>query len=215
MALTLYLHPLSSYCHKALIAFYENAIAFTPEVVNLGDPASRDRFAKVWPLAKFPVLTDDSRNQTIPESTCIIEYLERHCPGPVRLLPQDEEEAAQVRATDRFYDLHVHYHMQRIVADKLRPENGHDPIGVSESKERLQTALQIAERQLAERQWACGNTFSMADCAAAPGLFFIDKMTPLNNQYPHLDAYLNRLKQRASYARVLKEAEPFMKYFPG
>jgi glutathione S-transferase len=105
--------------------------------------------------------------------------------------------------------------MQRIVADKLRPENGHDPIGVSESKERLQTALQMAETDMATNRWATGEAFSMADCAAAPGLFFIDKMMPLKNQYPHLDAYLNRLKQRASYARVLQEAEPFMKYFPG
>src|SRR3954462_11522519 len=100
MALTLYLHPLSSYCHKVLIALYENAIAFTPEVVNLGDPQARAKFKKVWPLAKFPVLRDDSRNQTIPESTSIIEYLERHYPGPVRLLPRDEEAAAQVRAKD-------------------------------------------------------------------------------------------------------------------
>src|ERR1700753_1151009 len=145
MALTLYLHPLSSYCHKALIALYENAVAFTPEVVTLGDPESRARFAQVWPLAKFPVLMDDSRKQTVPESTCIIEYVERHAPGPVKLLPQEEEAAAAVRAKDRFYDLHVHYHMQRIVADKLRPDDGHDPIGVRESKERLQTALQMSE----------------------------------------------------------------------
>jgi glutathione S-transferase len=215
MALTLYLHPLSSYCHKVLIALYENAVAFTPEVVNLGDPQSRDKFKQVWPLAKFPVLSDDSRQQTIPESTSIIEYLERHCPGPVRLIPQEEEAAAEVRAKDRFYDLHVHYHMQRIVADKLRPEDGHDPIGVSESKGRLQTALQMAEVDLATLRWACGDAFSMADCAAAPALFFIDKMMPLKNQYPHLDAYLNRLKQRPSYARVLMEAEPFLKFFPG
>jgi glutathione S-transferase len=215
MALTLYMHPLSSYCHKVLIALYENAIAFTPELVNLGDPEARARFKKVWPLAKFPVLGDDSRNRTVPESTSIIEYLQRHVPGPVRLLPQDEEGAAAVRAKDRFYDLHVHYHMQRIVADKLRPADGHDPIGVSESKERLQTALQMAEGDLKNQRWACGDSFSLADCAAAPALFFIDKMTPLKNQYSHLDGYLGRLKQRPSYARVLAEAEPFMQYFPG
>ncbi len=215
MALTLYLHPLSSYCHKVLIALYENAIAFAPEVVNLGDPASRDAFKKVWPLAKFPVLTDSSRGQTIPESSCIIEYLERHFPGRINLLPKDEEAAAAVRAKDRFYDLHVHYPMQRIVGDKLRPENGHDPIGVTESRQRLQTALLLAEADMATQSWAAGDFFSMADCAAAPALFFIDKMTPLNSQYPHLDAYLDRLKQRASYARVLEEAQPFMQYFPG
>jgi len=101
MALTLYFHPLASYCHKPLIALYENAIAFTPELVNLGDPAARDNFRKVWPMAKFPVLRDDSRNQVIPESTSIIEYLERHYPGPVRLIPKDDEDlAARVRALD-------------------------------------------------------------------------------------------------------------------
>ena len=215
MALTLYLHPLSSYCHKPLIALYENAIAFTPHVVDLGDPQARDQFKKVWPLAKFPVLRDDSRNQTIPESTSIIEYVGRHFPGPVKLLPDDEEAAAHVRATDRFYDLHVHYHMQRIVGDKLRPADGHDPSGVSESKERLHTALQVAEAEMATRRWACGEMFSMADCAAAPPLFFIDKMMPLKTHFPHLSAYLGRLKQRPSYARVLNEAEPFMHFFPG
>ena len=213
MALTLYLHPLSSYCHKALIALYENAIAFTPEVVNLGDPASRDNFKKVWPMAKFPVLRDDSRNQVIPESTSIIEYLDRHYPGPVKLLPNDDDDlAAQVRATDRFYDLHVHNNMQQIVADKLRPADGHDPIGLKEAKERLAIALGIAEEQMATRKWACGDVFSMADCAAGPPLFFINKMMPLSK---HLKNYLERLTQRPSYARVLREAEPFMQYFPG
>jgi glutathione S-transferase len=213
MALTLYLHPLSSYCHKALIAFYENAIAFTPEVVNLADPASRDNFRKVWPMAKFPVLRDDSRNQVIPESTSIIEYLERHYPGPVTLVPQDDAElAAQVRATDRFYDLHVHNNMQQIVGDKLRPADGHDPIGLKEAKERLGLALGIAEEQMATRKWACGDVFSMADCAAGPPLFFINKMMPLTR---HLKNYLERLTQRPSYARALREAEPFMQYFPG
>ena len=213
MALTLYLHPLSSYCHKALIALYENAIAFTPEVVNLGDPASRDNFKKVWPMAKFPVLRDDSRNQVIPESTSIIEYLDRHYPGPVKLLPNDDDDlAAQVRATDRFYDLHVHNNMQQIVGDKLRPADGHDPIGLKEAKERLAIALGIAEEQMATRKWACGDVFSMADCAAGPPLFFINKMMPLSK---HLKNYLERLTQRPSYARALREAEPFMQYFPG
>jgi len=213
MALTLYLHPLSSYCHKALIALYENAIAFTPEVVNLGDPASRDNFKKVWPMAKFPVLLDDSRNQVIPESTSIIEYLDRHYPGPVKLLPNDDGDlAAQVRATDRFYDLHVHNNMQQIVGDKLRPADGHDPIGLKEAKERLGIALGIAEEQMATRKWACGDVFSMADCAAGPPLFFINKMMPLSK---HLKNYLERLTQRPSYARALREAEPFMQYFPG
>jgi glutathione S-transferase len=216
MALSLYMHPLSSFCHKALIALYENGIAFTPEVVNLGDPLSRENFAKVWPLAKFPVLRDDSRGQTIPESTSIIEYLAQHVPGPVKLLADDDQQrAAQVRATDRFYDLHVHVPMQKIVGDKLRPADGHDPVGVGEAKERLRTALRIAEADMATRRWACGDAFSMADCAAAPPLFFINRMTPLAGEFPHLGAYLERATQRPSYARVLVEAQPYLAMFPG
>jgi glutathione S-transferase len=216
MALTLYMHPLSSFCHKTLIALYENAIAFTPEVVNLGDPVSRDNFAKLWPLAKFPVLRDDGRDQTIPESTTIIEYLTQHVPGPVKLIPDDDpQRAAQIRATDRFYDLHVHDPMQKIVADKLRPADGHDPIGVNHARERLRIALGIAEAEMATRRWACGDLFSMADCAAAPPLFFINKMMPLASEFPHLSAYLERLMKRPSYARVLAEAQPYLAMFPG
>jgi glutathione S-transferase len=215
MALTLYMHPLASFCHKALIALYENATAFTPHVVNLGDPVERDNFKKVWPLAKFPVLRDDARNQTIPESTSIIEYLAQHYPGPVGLIPDDPALAAQVRATERFYDLHVHDPMQKIVGDKLRPADGHDPIGVGEARERMRTALRIAEGEMATRRWAAGDLFSMADCAAAPPLFFINKMTPLSAEFPHMSAYLDRLMKRPSYARVLVEAQPYLAMFPG
>ncbi len=215
MALTLYMHPLSSYCHKVLIALYENAIAFTPEVVNLGDPVARDAFKKVWPPAKFPVLRDDGRDQTIPESTSIIEYLTQHIPGPVRLIPDDPQLAGQVRAADRFYDLHLHVPMQKIVADKLRPADGHDPIGVSEARDQLRTGLRIAEGDMRTRRWACGDLFSMADCSAAPPLFFINKMTPLAEEFPHMSAYLDRLTNRPSYARALVEAQPYLQFFPG
>jgi glutathione S-transferase len=215
MALTLYMHPLSSYCHKALIALYENAIAFTPHVVNLGDPVARDNFRKLWPIGKFPVLIDDARDQTIPESTCIIEYLARHYAGLVELIPDDPELAAQVRSTDRFYDLHLHDPMQKVVGDKLRPADGHDPIGVSEAKERMRTTLRIADREMATRQWAIGELFSMADCAAAAPLFFTNKMMPLAEEFPHASAYLERLMKRPSYARALLEAQPYMSFFPG
>jgi glutathione S-transferase len=215
MALTLYMHPLSSYCHKALIALYENAIAFTPHVVNLGDPAERDNFRKLWPMGKFPVLRDDTRDQAIPESTSIIEYLARHYPGPVELIPEDPELAAQVRAADRFYDLHLHDPLQKIVGDKLRPADGHDPIGVSEAKERMRTALRFADREMATRHWAVGELFSMADCAAAAPLFFINKIMPLAREFPHVSAHLERLMKRPSYARALVEAQPYMHFFPG
>ena len=215
MALTLYMHPLSSFCHKALIALYENAIAFTPQVVNLGDPVARDNFRKVWPIGKFPVLRDAARDQTIPESTSIIEYLAQHYPGPVKLIPDEPQLAAGVRSADRFYDLHVHAPLQKLVGDKLRPADGHDPIGVNEAREQLRTALRIADSEMATRRWAVGELFSMADCAAAPPLFFINKMLPLAGEFPHVSAYLERLMKRPSYARALAEAQPFLALFPG
>lgn len=215
MSLTLYMHPLSSFCHKVLIALYENAIPFTPHTVNLGDPAARDAFRKVWAIGRFPVLRDEARDRTVPESTTIIEYLGLHYPGAVRLIPDDPQLAAQVRAADRFYDLNVHEPMQKVVADKLRPAGGHDPLGVDAARERLRTALGMADREMAARGWAVGEPFSMADCAAAPPLFFINRMMPLAEQFPHLAAYLNRLIERPSYSRVLAEAQPYMAMFPG
>ena len=215
MALTLHMHPLSSYCHKVLIALYESATPFKPYTVDLFDPVAREQFKQLWPIAKFPVLRDAERGRTVPESTTIIEYLERHYPGAVRLIPEDAELAAQVRSTDRFYDLHVHEPMTKVVTDKLRPADGHDPIGVEQAKERIRTALGIAEREMGSRRWAAGDRFSMADCAAGPPLFFINKMMPLAPAFPHMSAYLQRLQQRPSYARVLAEAQPYLHLFPG
>lgn len=215
MALTLYMHPLSSFCHKVLIAFYENAIPFTPHVVNLGDPAAREEFTKLWPIGQFPVLRDAARDRIIPESTVIIEYLARHYPGPVKLIPDEPELAAQTRATDRFYDLHLHEVMQRVVGEKLRPADRKDPVGVQQARERMRTALRIADREMSTKRWANGEQFSMADCAAAPPLFFTNLMTPLASEFPHMSQYLERLMKRPSYARVLAEAEPYLSMFPG
>ena len=215
MSLTLYLHPLSSYCHKVLIALYENSIPFEPRVVNLGDPADREAFKKIWPCVQFPVLQDATRSRTVPESTTIIEYLTLYYRGPVKLVPEDPERALQVRAADRFYDLHLHVPMQKVVGDNLRPADGHDPIGVERAREQMQTALRIADGELAKHRWAAGDEFSMADCAAAPPLFFTNLMRPLANEYPHVSAYLDRMKQRSSYARALAEAQPYLSMFPG
>lgn len=212
MAYKLYMHPLSSYCHKALIALYETATPFEPVVVNLGDPASRADFVKVWPIGKFPVLDDSGR--TVAESTSIIEYLTLKHPGRP-LIPADAEAALVTRATDRFYDLHVHDPMQKVIGDRLRPEGRSDPHGVAHAKGQIDTGLAVAEAQMAKRSWAAGDTFSLADCAAAPPLFYIDMVVaPLAPRFPNLSAYLGRLKARPSYARVLKEAEPFFHWVP-
>ena len=213
--LTLYMHPLSSYCHKVLIALYENAIPFTPHIVNLGDPVARDEFRKVWPIGKFPVLRDEARGRTVPESTVIIEYLGQHYPGPVKLIPADPELAAQVRSIDRFYDLHVHEPMGKVVTDNLRPADRHDPFGVDQAREHMRTALRMTEGEMALKRWAAGEQFSMADCAAAPALFYTNRIMPLAHEFPHVSAYLERLTKRPSYARVLTEAQPYFAMFPG
>ncbi len=212
---TLYLHPLSSFCHKVLIALYENETPFERRIVNLGDPVARDEFKKVWPFAKFPVLHDAARSRTIPESSIIIEYVTIYYPGRVRLIPEDPQQALQVRGADRFYDLQLHAPMQKIVGDKLRPLDGRDAAGVGQAREQMRTALQVAESELAKHRWAAGDEFSMADCAAAPPLFFINLMTPLASEFPCLDSYLERMKQRPAYARVLEEAQPYLSLFPG
>jgi len=215
MSLTLYMHPLSSFCHKVLIALYEKAIPFEPQVVDLGNPAAREEFKQVWPFATFPVLRDLAHMRTIPESTVIIEYLEQRYPGAVKLIPEDPQLALQVRAADRFYDLHVHIPMQKVVGDRLRPADGHDPIGVAQAKEHILTALRLVESDMAARRWAAGDRFSMADCAAAPPLFYISVMMPLSKTFPNVSAYLGRLMEHPSHARTLAEAQPYIANFPG
>ena len=214
MSLTLYMHPLSSYCHKVLIALYENATPFQPRDVNLGDPAEREEFRKVWPIGKFPVLRDEDRNRTVPESTTIIEYLTQHYPGPTQLIPNDAELAAQVRSLDRFYDLYIHDPMQRIVGDRLRPAAQRDPLGVEQARDRMRTALGMVETEMAGKRWALGELFSMADCSAAPALLYANRVMPLAGEFPQASAYLTRLEKRPSYARALVEAQPYFAMFP-
>jgi len=213
MALTLYFHPLSSFCMKVLIALYENGTPFTPHIVDLMDETAAANLKKMWPIGKFPVLRDDARNETIPETSIIIEYLDQHYPGTTRFIPADSALALQTRLQDRFYDLYVQLPMQQIVGDRLRPADKKDPLGVAQAKDRLTNVYEMIERDMASRTWAVGDQFSMADCAAAPALFYGNKVMPLEN-YKNTAAYLERLMQRPSYARALREAEPYFKFFP-
>jgi glutathione S-transferase len=213
MSLTLHFHPLSSFCHKVLIALYENGTPFTPNIVNLMNADERTAFRKLWPIGKFPVLRDDARGQTIAESSIIIEYLDRLYPGQTRFIPPDADAAREVRLRDRFFDLYIHLPMQKIVGDRLRPEGSKDPPGVEEARATMSTALGMVEA-MATRSWATGDAFTMADCAAAPSLFYADKVMPFAATHPLAAAYLDRLKQRPSYARALKEAEPYFQFFP-
>jgi len=193
---------------------YENGTPFAPRLVDLGDAEQRAAFQALWPIGKFPVLQDSERDRMVPESSVIIEYLDQRYPGRTRFIPQDAEEARIVRFGDRFYDLHVHLHMQKIVGDRLRPAGAKDPHGVADARTRMAAALALADKHIAGRTWAMGESFTLADCAAAPALFYADKVAPFAGMYPNLVAYLDRLKQRPSYARTLQEAEPYFKFFP-
>jgi glutathione S-transferase len=214
MSLTLHYHPLASFCWKPLIALYENETPFAPQLVDLGDAASAAAFKTLWPIGKFPVLRDEARDRTIPESSIIIEYLALHYPGPVALIPADPERALEARMRDRFYDLHVHEPMQKIVTDRLRPSGRNDPHGVAAARAQLSAALGVVERRMQANAAALGAFFTLADCAAAPALFYADKVAPLAPSYPHANAYLQRLIERPSFARVLAEAEPYFAMFP-
>jgi glutathione S-transferase len=215
MPLKLYFHPLASYCHKALIALYVNDTAFEPHIVDLGDVGQAAAFKAMWPIGKFPVLRDDDRDRSIPESSIIIEYLDQHRPGRTRFVPADPEKARETRLRDRFFDLYVHEPMQKIVTDKLRPAGQNDGFGVERAKAQLETAYDMIEKDMASMTWAIGDVFTMADCAAAPALFYADKVMPFTATHRHIAAYFNRLKERPSYARVLKEAQPYFAMFPG
>jgi glutathione S-transferase len=214
MTLRLYYHPLSSFCQKVLIALYENGTPFTPQLVDFADGASREAFLKIWPVGKFPVLADEARDWLIPESSIIIEYLDRHYPGKTRFVPEDGDLAGQTRMRDRFFDLYVAQPMQKIVTDRLRPQGGHDAIGVEQAKAQLKTALDMIDGEIGSKTWAMGDAFGMADCAAAPALSYADRVMPFADSHKNAAAYLARLKQRPSFARALSEAEPYLKLFP-
>lgn len=209
--LQLHAHPFSSYCQKVLIAMYENRIPFEWHLLE-GGQAMRE-LAALWPMKRFPVLVDADR--TLFEATCIIEYLGLHYPGPVRLIAEDPKLALETRLMDRFFDNYVATPQQKLVADLLRPEGVRDPHGVSEARRMLDTAYAWLDAVMAERTWAAGETFSLADCAAAPFLFYADWSHPIDAEHAHVRAYRRRLLERPSVVRVVDEARPYRSYFPG
>lgn len=214
MSLELYFHPFAAFCQKVLIAFYENDLAFEPHVVDLGDEASSAAFKKIWPIGRFPVLRDRANARTIPESSMIIEYLARHYPGKTELVPANADLAWETRLRDRFYDLYVAVPMQKIVTDRIRPAGKNDPHGVDEARGLLRTAYTLIDQEMRTRTWATGEAFSMADCAAAPALYYANLVMPLGETHREAAAYLGRLMERRSFARVVEEAKPYRALFP-
>lgn len=218
MSLVLYCHPLASYCWKVLLALYENETPFDSVTVDLSNEKQRAELTGLWPVAKFPLLRDAARDQLVPESTIIIEYLAQHYPGRTALFPSDPALALETRLYDRLFDTYVHGPMQTIVLDKLRPAEQSDALGVAAARAQLEVAYDLIERRLAAQStagWMVGSDFTLADCAAAPALHYANRVAPLGLERSRTAAYLARLEARPSFARVLREAEPYFKMFPG
>jgi glutathione S-transferase len=205
----LYAHPFSSYCQKVLIALYGNGTAF--EYRSLADQSAGVELAQLWPLKRFPVLVDQDR--TVLESSTIIEYLQIHHPGPMRLIPE-RDAGIEVRMLDRIFDNYVMSPMQKIVANQLRPEPDRDAYGVTEARGVLDMIYAWLEGRLAGRAWAAGETFSLADCAAAPSLFYADWVHEIPAEHRILRAYRARLLAHPAIARAVDEARPYRSYFP-
>jgi glutathione S-transferase len=210
----LHYHPLSSYCQKVLIALDELCIEADKRLLNLGDAAERAAYLALWPTGKMPLLVDQGR--PVPETSIIIEHLQRHHAGGGRtLIPQDADDALQVRLWDRLFDLYVMTPMQVCTADLLRPEGQRDALGLARAREGLSSAYAWIDRHLEGRTWAAAGAFSLADCAAAPALFYAVTYEPLAPQHKNLVAYFDRLMERPSVARTIESARPFFKYYPG
>lgn len=211
---TLHYHPLSSYCHKVLIAAEVLEVALDKRLLNLGDAGERAAFVGLWPTGKMPLLVDGGR--PIPETSIIIEHLQRHHAAPGRrLIPEDVDAALEVRLWDRLFDLYVMTPMQALTADLLRPPAEREPASVARARDQLLAAYAWTDRHLARRRWLAADSFSMADCAAAPALFYARTYVPLAPQHTELAAYFERLVQHPAVARTLDAARPFFRYFPG
>ncbi|MEO6340880.1 MAG: glutathione S-transferase family protein [Caulobacteraceae bacterium] len=210
MPLMLYAHPFSSYCQKVLIALYENGTTFEDRMIE--HEGAMEELAALWPLKKFPVLVDDGR--TVIEASIIIEHLDIFHPGDEKLIPADPHAALEVRMMDRFFDNYVMTPMQTLVGNALRPEGSRDPYGVAKAREALEVGYRWLDGKMAGREWAGGGAFSLADCAAAPSLFYADWAHPIGDDMANLKAYRRRLLARPSFARAVEEARPFRAYFP-
>jgi glutathione S-transferase len=210
MSLTLYYHPLASFCHKPLIALYEHGIEFEKRIIDLASGADRAELQALWPIGKFPVIRDHAHQRNLAESTIIIEYLDRVYPGKHHLIPNDWNAALEVRLWDRFFDNYVQGPMQHIVGDRLRGANG----DLTRERAQLKTAYAMLDKQIGSRSWVASPDFSLADCAAAPALFYACTLEPFPEDHRHLNAYFERLVQRPSVQRVINEARPYFSMYP-
>ncbi len=208
----LYAHPFSSYCQKVLIALYENGTPFELRLLAMGDEQAAAELAQLWPLRRMPILVDGGR--TVMEASIIIEHLDLFHSGALRMVPDDPRAALDVRLMDRFFDNYVMTPMQRIVFDAIRPVDQRDALGVADARALLDTAYRWLDGVMADREWAAPGGFGLADCAAAPSLFYADWVHPIGDDAPNVRAYRRRLLARPSFARAVDEGRPYRQFFP-
>lgn len=213
MTLQLYAHPFSSYCQKVLTALYENGTPFEYKLLKFGEDCENVRqFARLSPMQRMPVLIDGDKR--VLESTVIIEYLDLNHPGATPLVPTDAKAALEARTMDRMFDNYIMTPMQKFVFDVIRAPETRDAHGVKEAQAMLDRAYVWLDKVMAERTWAAGETFSLADCAAAPSLFYADWIHPVPEKFEALRAYRARLLARPSFGRAVDEARPYRPMFP-
>jgi glutathione S-transferase len=208
--LQLFAHPFASYCWKVLIALYADGTPFEYRMLDGDHPDNFAELLKHWPIGKFPLLLDDG--EPLIETTPIIDYLFTHYRGANDWIPAGEMEQ-RVRFLDRFFDFYVMNNMQRIVAEALRPDDSKDPYGLEQARKELSTAYDWIEGQLGD-PWAVGDTFTLADCAAAPSLFYADWVQPIGETRPQLKGYRAALLAHPAVARCVDEARPYRHLFP-
>lgn len=212
MSLVLYAHPFSSYCQKALIALYEYGLKFELRLLSPDAPENMDALKAVWPFGKFPVLVDDGR--PFREASIIVERLSNRHGADRPLIPADPDAALEVRFWDRFFDNYVATPQQKFVEQAMRAEDMRDPVGTGPAGAMLDTAYGFLDARMKDREWVAGGDFSLADCSAAPQLFYADWTHPMNGRFPHAAAYRERLLARPSFARCVDEARPYRPLFP-
>ena len=212
--LELFAHPFSSYCMKVLIPLWADATPFEYRHIENGhpdEPANAAILLKHSPFGQFPLLIDGDK--AIFESTPIIDHLALHHPGPNRWIP-DGDAGLRTRFLDRFFDNYVMNQAIVPVFDALRPEESRDPFGVAKARERLVIAYDWLEANLGDGPWAIGDNFTLADCAAAPSLFYADWVEEIGPSRPRLAAYRARLLAYPQVARAIDEARPYRHFFP-
>jgi glutathione S-transferase len=211
VSLALYAHPFSSYCQKVLIALWADGTEFEYRLLEADHPENFAELKRRWPFGKFPLLVDDG--QTVVETTPIIEHLQVHHRGPNAWIP-DGDAGLRVRFLDRFFDLYVMNNMQAAGNDVLRPEGSRDPYGAQQGRDNLHIAYDWLEANLPDSEWAAGDSFTLADCAAAPSLFYADWIEEIGPDRPRLSAYRARLLAHPTVARAVDEGRPYRPYFP-